>query len=425
MHSFTLRPARPWRQRHLSHDSRHCRLGSLWKARACAALPRRGTCSRGLRFRDSRGHKAGSRCCAGPDHDVRRPVRLPHHRARPRHYCGGAIFGNGLGLPGTCPGGAVAMVATEADWAACLVLIGLVGRACGCSGATERTTTHQHPILIPPNTRATAPCHVDRCNADFPWASVLFGTGPGFRCSPATHGTSTSNRRPSTGTERLERQVAELVAEKPSERAVRSSSGASAVAFTVVEPDLSYRGLTFGELRHDLDGAPAVLTPEMDVAAFMGKPAWSHSGSTDRARLGPAQRRVQPLGDAAGRREHCPDPGKIAELGPGPGVGLQEAPRRFVGARMWGIDPSPEMLAQSRRRNLVRGQGRAAGAGARRRRRAGRDSAPRCRQYSASHVLYFWHQPADELLAIHRCLRPGGAARARLPATPEHAAGGS
>jgi hypothetical protein len=23
VHSFTLRPARPWRQRHLSHDSRH------------------------------------------------------------------------------------------------------------------------------------------------------------------------------------------------------------------------------------------------------------------------------------------------------------------------------------------------------------------------------------------------------------------
>ncbi len=79
--------------------------------------------------------------------------------------------------------------------------------------------------------------------------------------------------------------------------------------------------------------------------------------------------------------EHCPDPGKIAELGPGPGIGLQEALRQFGAARVWGIDPSPEMLAQS--------------------------IAP-LDVVTASHVLYFWHQPADELLAIRRCLRPGG-----------------
>jgi SAM-dependent methyltransferase len=45
------------------------------------------------------------------------------------------------------------------------------------------------------------------------------------------------------------------------------------------------------------------------------------------------------------------DPGRIAELGPGPGVGLEETLRRFATARVWGIDPSPEMLSQSRRRN--------------------------------------------------------------------------
>lgn len=26
----------------------------------------------------------------------------------------------------------------------------------------------------------------------------------------------------------------------------------------------------------------------------------------------------------------------------------------------------------------------------------------------ANHVLYFWHQPADELAVIHAALRPGG-----------------
>lgn len=104
--------------------------------------------------------------------------------------------------------------------------------------------------------------------------------------------------------------------------------------------------------------------------------------------------------------EHCPDPGKIAELGPGPGVGLQEALRRFRGARVWGIDPSPEMLSQSRRRNLAEVE-------------AGRlalvhgsvaslaEIAP-IDVVAASHVLYFWHQPAGELLAVHRSLRPGG-----------------
>ncbi len=104
--------------------------------------------------------------------------------------------------------------------------------------------------------------------------------------------------------------------------------------------------------------------------------------------------------------EHCPDPGKIAELGPGPGVGLQEALRRFRGARVWGIDPSPDMLAQSRRRNLAEVKagrlalvhgGVASLAGI----------AP-IDVVTACHVLYFWHQPADELLAIHRSLRPGG-----------------
>lgn len=97
---------------------------------------------------------------------------------------------------------------------------------------------------------------------------------------------------------------------------------------------------------------------------------------------------------------------KIAELGPGPGIGLAEALRRFPGARVWGIDTSPEMLAQSRKRNLAEVQ-------------AGRlslvdGSVGRLAEIApldaviATHVLYFWHQPADELTAIRGCLRHGG-----------------
>src|SRR6266567_3059807 len=89
---------------------------------------------------------------------------------------------------------------------------------------------------------------------------------------------------------------------------------------------------------------------------------------------------------------------RIAELGPGPGVGLQEALRRFGEAQVWGIDPSPEMLSQSRKRNLAEIQ-------------AGRltlvqGSVASLAKISpvdaviANHVLYFWHQPDDELTAI-------------------------
>lgn len=44
---------------------------------------------------------------------------------------------------------------------------------------------------------------------------------------------------------------------------------------------------------------------------------------------------------------------RFAELGPGPGTGLEAALRQFPQARVWGIDPSPEMLSQSRKRNLA------------------------------------------------------------------------
>ncbi len=110
---------------------------------------------------------------------------------------------------------------------------------------------------------------------------------------------------------------------------------------------------------------------------------------------------VQQVGEhAAG------DTAKIAEIGPGPGIGLQETLRRFPDARVWGIDLSPEMLAQSRKRNLaevrygrlVLVQGDIARLA---------DLAP-LDIVIANHVLYFWHRPADELAAIRACLRDGG-----------------
>jgi SAM-dependent methyltransferase len=96
--------------------------------------------------------------------------------------------------------------------------------------------------------------------------------------------------------------------------------------------------------------------------------------------------------------------GRIAELGPGPGIGLEAALAQFPQARVWGIDLSPEMLSQSRKRNLAEV-------------RAGRLTLTEGSAASlaaiapvdvvvANHVLYFWHQPADELARIHAALRP-------------------
>ncbi len=100
------------------------------------------------------------------------------------------------------------------------------------------------------------------------------------------------------------------------------------------------------------------------------------------------------------------DMGRIVELGPGPGVGLQETLRAFPDARIWGVDLSPQMLSQSRRRNLaeissgrlVLVEGDVASL---------QELAP-VDLVLASHVLYFWHRPASELLRIHGALRPGG-----------------
>ena len=42
---------------------------------------------------------------------------------------------------------------------------------------------------------------------------------------------------------------------------------------------------------------------------------------------------------------------RVAELGPGPGVGLEALLARFPDGHVWGVDMSPVMLSQSRKRN--------------------------------------------------------------------------
>lgn len=100
------------------------------------------------------------------------------------------------------------------------------------------------------------------------------------------------------------------------------------------------------------------------------------------------------------------DAGRIAELGPGPGVGLEALLDRFDHAQVWGIDLSATMLSQSSRRNatavahgrLVLLQGGVP---------ALASIAP-LDVVMANHVLYFWHEPDVELAQIRRVLRRGG-----------------
>lgn len=97
---------------------------------------------------------------------------------------------------------------------------------------------------------------------------------------------------------------------------------------------------------------------------------------------------------------------RVAELGPGPGVGLEALLARFPDGHVWGVDMSPVMLSQSRKRNrsavtagrltLVEGGVPELAA-----------SAP-ADLVMANHVLYFWADPVAELTRIHAVLRPGG-----------------
>jgi trans-aconitate methyltransferase len=97
---------------------------------------------------------------------------------------------------------------------------------------------------------------------------------------------------------------------------------------------------------------------------------------------------------------------RVAELGPGPGVGLEALLAAFPAAQVWGIDVSPLMLSHSRKRNrsavttgrLVLLEGGTSGVSA----------ASPADLVMANHVLYFWPDPAAEMARIRTGLRPGG-----------------
>jgi SAM-dependent methyltransferase len=97
---------------------------------------------------------------------------------------------------------------------------------------------------------------------------------------------------------------------------------------------------------------------------------------------------------------------RVAELGPGPGIGLEALLVQFEQAHVWGVDLSSVMLSQSRKRNqaavatgrltLIEGDTSALS-----------ESQP-ADLVMANHVIYFWRDPAAELSLIRGYLRPGG-----------------
>lgn len=97
---------------------------------------------------------------------------------------------------------------------------------------------------------------------------------------------------------------------------------------------------------------------------------------------------------------------RVAELGPGPGVGLEELLTQFDEAQVWGVDLSSVMLSQARKRNR-----RAVTAG-RLTLLEGGTSALQASEPAdivmANHVVYFWNDPVAELALIRGFLRPGG-----------------
>ena len=97
---------------------------------------------------------------------------------------------------------------------------------------------------------------------------------------------------------------------------------------------------------------------------------------------------------------------RVAELGPGPGVGLEALLARFPEAQVWGVDISTVMLSQSRKRNKT-----AVAAGRLRLLEGGvpalSASAP-ADMVMANHVLYFWRDPTAEMDRIRSSMRPGG-----------------
>jgi trans-aconitate methyltransferase len=97
---------------------------------------------------------------------------------------------------------------------------------------------------------------------------------------------------------------------------------------------------------------------------------------------------------------------RVAELGPGPGIGLQALLTQFGEAQVWGVDRSSVMLAQSRARNQS-----AVSSGRLTLLEGGtselRASAP-ADLVMANHVAYFWRDPVAEMTQIRGSLRAGG-----------------
>lgn len=97
---------------------------------------------------------------------------------------------------------------------------------------------------------------------------------------------------------------------------------------------------------------------------------------------------------------------RVAELGPGPGVGLEALLTRFPDARVWGVDLSTVMLAQARKRNRD-----AVDAGRLTLLEGGVPALAEARPADvvmANHVLYFWSAPVTELAGIRAVLGEGG-----------------
>jgi trans-aconitate methyltransferase len=98
--------------------------------------------------------------------------------------------------------------------------------------------------------------------------------------------------------------------------------------------------------------------------------------------------------------------GRVIELGPGPGVGLEALLAQFPAAQIWGVDVSSVMLSQSRKRN------QSAVAAGRLMLLEGGVSALSPGEPAdivmANHVLYFWPDAAAEMRHIRGFLRPGG-----------------
>jgi trans-aconitate methyltransferase len=97
---------------------------------------------------------------------------------------------------------------------------------------------------------------------------------------------------------------------------------------------------------------------------------------------------------------------RVAELGPGPGVGLETLLAAFPDAQVWGVDLSPVMVAQARKRNRS-----AVDAGRLTLVEGGVPELAASRPVDlvmANHVLYFWSDPGAELTAIRGFLAPGG-----------------